>query len=117
VSQPDKTFAKRVPHCGHGTPTIACRECREREGWLFRSEQAAALSVEFPNKGNAVKVSIEWDEWYPVYALADEPLDGFDVDVEFDEATVERIKAAFVEFNEVQTILRNAVDEVRGVKR
>lgn len=30
--------------CGHGTPTIACRECREREGWLFPSESAASPS-------------------------------------------------------------------------
>jgi len=63
------------------------------------------------------RVFVEWDEWWPVYGLTDDLLAGCDVEVEFPTETVERIRAAFGEFNEVQTILRDAVEKVRGARR
>jgi hypothetical protein len=60
-----------------------------------------------------MKVYIVTDEWYPVFSVGTELHYTYGNPVEITEEQLDRIERAFKEFNDVQGLLEDLINEVK----
>lgn len=60
-----------------------------------------------------MRVKVDNDEWYPVYGIGE----AYGEDAELTEDELERVRAVFAAFDDVQNLLRTAICRVKGHER